>query len=126
MTNDLVAFILARLDEDERIARAAGAYYPSWAYDRETFTVANAESPIAARKADGRSPINDVDGEHIARHDPARVLRDVEGKRRLVDTVTAERPVNSRPVDAALALTVLRLTALAWSDHPGYRAEWAP
>jgi hypothetical protein len=81
---DLITWLRAQLDEDERVARRAGWDFPAWSYDRETFTVSSGAGPIAGHGQIG-SPLNDVDGEHIARHDPARVLADVQAKRRILD-----------------------------------------
>lgn len=61
--DDLIAFVAARLDEDEAAARAAVNFsygVPDWCDD------------------------GDPDGVHIARHDPARVLREVEASRKLL------------------------------------------
>jgi hypothetical protein len=52
--------------------------------------------------------------EHIARHDPARVLADVEAKRRIVEW-DAEQPVDRG---------VLNILASVYADHPDYREEW--
>lgn len=88
---DLLERLKGALDETERIARRAAAFEPDWTYDRETFTVTSVTYSIAARKADG-TPINDVDGEHIALNDPASVLRQVAAHRKLM----AWHPVETR------------------------------
>lgn len=77
---------------------------------------------------------------HIARHDPARVLREVEAKRRILDdyriAVSACRNVTGAELDTpgyramcagrdALKSCVVQIAAV-WSDHPGYRQEWKP
>lgn len=72
---------------------------------------------------------------HIARHDPARVLREVEAKRRIVGL--AGPIVEAVPEDdwgetmhetamAEALRPVLRLLALPYADHPDYRQEWKP
>ena len=86
---------------------------------------------------------------HIARHDPARVLREVEAKRRIVDAYEQalqaegewrERPVPTRPADLRLHEqegTEVIVAARTWrracralaavhADRPGYRSEWRP
>jgi hypothetical protein len=60
-------------------------------------------------------------GEHIARHDPARVLREVEAKRRIVDLFG---PRHERHDPDAFDL--LMLLALPYSDRPGYQKVWRP
>ena len=57
----MVAFLLARLDEDERVARAA-----------------------ATVDGDVELHVPPAAGEHVARHDPARVLRGVAALRAIV------------------------------------------
>lgn len=84
MTDDLIAFLRARLDETERRARSAAGDYPEWTYDRETFTVSSGAYAVASRRGDN-TPLCDVDGEHIAANDPARVLRQVEAHRKILD-----------------------------------------
>ncbi|WP_433078897.1 DUF6221 family protein [Dactylosporangium sp. CA-052675] len=100
---DLLAFLAARLDEDERVARAAAGggrwSYPGsdsvagWALYDEAWVIANLKTyehetyDYAARMPAMRDPRYvdaDANGRHIARHDPARVLREVEAKRALL------------------------------------------
>ena len=81
---------------------------------------------------------------HIARHDPVRVFRGVEAKRRLLDKVTNwehqqlfdDTDENTGPYpcsrDGATCecgtldrqSDVLRSTASEWSTHPDHRQEW--
>lgn len=84
-TADWIERLRTAIDEDERIAQRAGADEPSWIYHRETFTVASASYPIAGYKGRNGPPINDVDGEHMALHDPARVLRQVAAHRKILE-----------------------------------------
>jgi hypothetical protein len=73
-------------------------------------------------------------GGHIVRHDPARVLRDVEAKRRLLaqhqavcDEVrspkSAEHRMNARARQFAFD-EVLATLALPYADHPDYNLSW--
>lgn len=108
MSDDLAAFLKARLDRDEAVARAA-----SWTDDANAW---HAEpSPFGARDGGQRWYVEDAmdDGvvshvdpvasddesvaRHIARHDPARVLREVEAKRQIVDLhpYTTQRAASS-------------------------------
>ncbi|MEV0563687.1 DUF6221 family protein [Dactylosporangium sp. NPDC050588] len=101
MTNDLVAFIEARLAEDESIVSiiSAGGYAAQvwrvkpdqpggWreirAFDRTGFT------DLSQAYDEVGEPVAVVPGSrnqhiHIARHDPARVIREVEAKRRRLE-----------------------------------------
>lgn len=74
--------------------------------------------------------------EHAARHDPARVLAEVEAKRAVLRQYTELREQVRNPVSAenrsrARALQgeigdLLRLLALPYADRVGYRDEWRP
>ncbi|MFG3709516.1 DUF6221 family protein [Micromonospora sp. NPDC047730] len=128
MNADLVTWLRQQLDEDEYAAKRAGADHPSWSYDRETFAISSSAYSIAARKADG-SPLNDVDGEHIARHDPARVLAEVDAKRRIIaeyERYAAERRRAMGGWDTRELSPILAALALPYADRPGYRVEWQP
>jgi len=111
--NDLIAFIRARLAEDEQIA--LGASPGPWHPDEEHDEVLAVDDVTVAEgfALSGRQLRATV--EHIARHDPARVLREIEGKRRLLNGLV--------PLMAGPAL--LRPLALVYADHPDYRPEWA-
>ena len=61
-------------------------------------------------------------GAHIARHDPARIVRDVEAKRRILDGV----PCTDYLGDASVCRRTLKLLALPYADRPGFRDEWRP
>jgi hypothetical protein len=68
---------------------------------------------------------------HIARHDPARVLVEVEAKRRILDTY--EEATNFYRVHVAAPAgevhglwTAIQWLALPYADQPGYRDEWRP
>lgn len=119
----LVQFLTARLDEDERIARTAGdtGWEPTQLDDPDAVLVLNAQKGIWS---------------HIYRHDPARVLRDVEAKRRIIDEheqagsdlyVGEPMPWCVTCSSGGWPCPTLRLLALSYADHPDYRAEeWAP
>lgn len=84
----MVAFLLARLDEDERAARAAAAVAADVALSVPPATV-----------------------EHVARHDPARVLREVAALRAIV-------------LDSATSPAVLLRLASVHGLHPEYHPAW--
>ncbi|GGZ28521.1 hypothetical protein GCM10010387_22480 [Streptomyces inusitatus] len=176
MTNDLVEFLRARLDEDEAAARAA-AEPPSWvkldrhpqlewsvqywdAPDRAV-VVAEESSAYAVVATEAGEGEEDADArvQHIARHDPARVLAEIEATRRIIgesaaDCSTGCTTEHSFSGSCALRwmgpvqeengtrwaqneslvrvpapftpLSVLRLLALPYADHPDYRDGWRP
>jgi hypothetical protein len=131
---DLVEFLRARLDRDERVARAcAGASWtasPSGRIQVESEKGTNGQTPedcfVAAAE-------NGAYAEHIARHDPARALREVAAKRQILDDYEKDAWAMSRgrsdqTLEAVQAarLTVLRLLAQTYRGHPSYRDEWRP
>lgn len=62
------------------------------------------------------------DADHIARHDPARALAEVEAKRRIVE---GYRYLAADPELQRQAWTfALRCLALPYADHPDYADEW--
>lgn len=76
----LAAFLHARLDEDEAIARRPrGQAFASW--NRSWDTAPQRDLAVDGERV-AALPL-DLD-EHIARHDPARVLADVAARRRII------------------------------------------
>lgn len=130
-TTDLVEFYRAQLDDDAAWALACSA---------------RAGEIAAAYRADHRKVFSggDVVAEtrsanvagHIARHDPARVLREVEAKREFLDfavrtrDLAEQQPTEGQARDLrvkwAAYLTALKFDALRYADHPDYREEWKP
>jgi hypothetical protein len=137
MTDALVQFLRARLDEDERGAHAAmwaDEESGNWhAYDRGP-----RKNPLGIRWVviDAASEgVVDVQpqaaedqgvAQYIARHDPARVLAEVDAKRAIVDWVEECRAFFWQ-TDSTLtpsAYRVLAPLAAVYADHPDYREEW--
>lgn len=136
MTDDLVAFLKERLDEDEQTAKSA---------QRSTGHRDKPEGYAAWRAADDGSGVwgdhvslavgsygfmDDELAAHIACHDPARVLADVDAKRELLDTYAqAAQLAPKMPGATAVEVTlrpILRKMATAYRGLPNYRPEWAP
>ena len=116
---DLITFLNARLDEDEAAARAALPIYgPGWR--PENSKVAGL-GPARIWGKDSKRPVAEaarrVSAAHIARHDPARVLREVEADRKLI-AAYEDVPEFSDPW-IGLDLAV-RIRAAIWNDHPDY------
>ncbi|MEU8723531.1 DUF6221 family protein [Streptomyces antimycoticus] len=147
MTDDLVKFLRARLEEDEQIARKAATRQPggeAWTYEQPELRAASG-LPIAKRQVP-------VLGEHIARHDPARVLRDVEAKRAILSAyeralaIAAQWGENlqawekgevpphpgtvvsnsSQAMEQPGLHAAMRCFAAVYAGHPDYREEWRP
>lgn len=117
--DELVAWLRVQLDNDERVARALqargyGGIYP-----------------------DGHSPEGDA---FLERFDEARVLAEVDAKRRLLAPhATGDFPHDPDDGPGDYSWTercdgcgqetpcqTLRLLALPYADQPGYREEWRP
>jgi hypothetical protein len=130
---DLVQFLRARMDEDEKIALAvpviSGCVPPAhWGSSavpgNETYVLGTAHD-INAETVEGAA--------HIRRHDPARVLAEVDAKRRIICDHTAMRPGWCNTCDVpgdyrgnVHGCQTLRLLALSYRDHSDFRPEWTP
>ncbi|MGW3108572.1 DUF6221 family protein [Streptomyces sp. NPDC001100] len=129
MTNDLVAFLKARLDEDTGLARRCDGAGSS------------AEWIAHGAAVDfGRGDLTSFPtaiARHVALHDPARVLREVEAKQHVLNRHTlspaeddSERPWDDRddcqfdgdlwPCDDLLDL------ALPYQEHPDFPERYKP
>ncbi|GAA1573114.1 hypothetical protein GCM10009678_64710 [Actinomadura kijaniata] len=132
---ELVEFLRARVARDEQVARAAAA--APW----RTEGPGNVTVDTASAKGGepwGRlgfvaSVENESYAEHIARHDPARALREAEAVRGVLDEYekaawVLERRGRTAEAEGAQSARerVLRMLAQAYADHPGYRPEWRP
>jgi len=155
VTGDLVAFLRARYDDEARAATAAtpGPWWhnPSkqWlgpeefeAYDRtmgEEFVGYGGPHPFTgciAATGPADNPQSMADAAHIARWHPARVLAEVDAKRRIVDRLDYWETAASRAGVAGLSnfergtraelLATCRLLALPYADHPDYQPAWVP
>lgn len=135
----IVAFVTARLDEDVTSARAAAVYHGKRWHAGDT--IDPSEGTVSIFDEDGANVLAmwvlPGDAAHIARHDPARVLREIEAKRAVLawyaDAVDASEVFREKlgtgthmAVAAESYLNVIRGYAAAWSDHPDYQEGWKP
>lgn len=161
--SSIVEFLRARLDEDEATAKAARGDdgrlghgfevredWGRWALLRRygSLDVVDEDGNQVTFDQEGLSDsvASPAIGEHIARHDPARVLREVQAKRRIVDaceecrsSVMAYRSprwrdaMNEqdkhewRKAEARyrVAEDACRALASVYADHPDFDPEWA-
>ncbi|MEV0556247.1 DUF6221 family protein [Streptomyces sp. NPDC050597] len=118
---ELIRWLGEQFDEDERVARAVttpgtwrvGSSHGGSTVEGEGWTVDNADA---------------LDGAHIATHDPARVLLEIDAKRdllRFAEGIHDHHETFTTGIAARLEKT-LRLYALAYAARPGYRGEWKP
>ena len=129
MSDDLVEFVRACLARDEQVARRATP--PPW-----TVHVAS-DGIVSLDEVDGHMIAEmqgcdyhpdrrEVDGAHIARHDPARVLAEVEAKRTILDRhepgvsepSECGRCNDPWPCDDVKALTQ------PYAGEPGWQEAW--
>lgn len=123
MSRELVQFLRDRLAEDEQAARRAG---DSFRQIGETGVIVATDGDRAEECASANwSGI----AEHIVRHDPARVLREVAAKRELLadyERFVAERRRMMGGWDSYPETSpVLTAFAAVYADHPDYKNEWA-
>ena len=131
----IVEFINARLNEDEQIAHTSIGKHPEraeWSYQPWAPSVEGSGEVIAPNDRDSsgypelitrdmegiHNAVEEKDGPHIARHDPARALREVESKRTILNLFGTYRPTSEPLQDVLLEL------AAVYSDHPDYRTDW--
>lgn len=133
--DDLVAWLTAQLDEDERLARSAVGV-KGWCDELCTGRWRTGPGGVGVEDDEYNIIVHDEgmptaeQSEHIARHDPDAVLADIAAKRAIVE---ACRDDLAQRGDGALdgevdrpTWDVLTLLASAYADRPGYRQEWAP
>lgn len=130
----MMAFLRARLAEEQSSAEAAspGPWRVSAEGDEvlavDGITVADGFA-LSGRQLRATTA-------HIARHDPARVLAEVEATRQTIVMYEAATDVVRNPpnlearqaarVEQFVLTEVLRLRALAYTDHPDYDEAWRP
>lgn len=148
----ITEFISARLDEDERVARAAAVFIDTNGEDDEDPGDAWETNGVHVGTAIGSYHIATAEdsmhahgpelAEHIARHDPARVLREIEAKRlvlgyadwarRIFEEDERRESTGAVVHDAGYRMgqwhgykAVLSALASAYSDHPDFQPEWS-
>lgn len=117
MTDDLVLWLRAVLDGEADEARAAAEELGGdWYYD-DGFVLARREDDMVAT---GSQDFLEAErGRFIAAHDPARVLREIDAKRRTLIRCQ-EAMFAASPMLVHFARQTLREMALSFSDRPGY------
>lgn len=148
--SDIVEFLTARLDEDEAAARVAcnemtrkyartndGEWRASSSHGG-IHTESSADLVVQGRGFD--FDLKDGVAVHIARHDPARVLRNVAAQREIVKAyVDFEARVAGASYKGYDALNyhrhmgtldalrgTLRLLAAVYANHSDYQEGWKP
>lgn len=129
--DDLVRWYGQQLDEDERLAHAAdgtvGGLDKDWTYQPADDT----SGRVVARGF--YVVILDVQGnvgEHVAAHDPRRVLQEIAARRQAIAHYQAVRNYAREHEAYVLAegavVKQIQIAASAYDQRPGYREEWRP
>lgn len=144
----IVEFLLARIAEDEAVARAAAESDPSKQGHYMDEGPAGNKWTTADGMVSGQSgDLWDCEGsntlcttpevaDHMARHDPARVLAECAAKRAIIGTYKLycayagqEKLGEARRAEMRMhAMTVyenLRHLAAVYADHTDYDPDWA-
>jgi hypothetical protein len=120
----ITEFLLARVAEDEADARACIDDDPHWLADGDDILQGDAGfATTSGYFTQTRRPLANT---HIARHDPARVLRQCEAIRRIVPIADAQSKwdaLGSATDEDGWA--ILEALAAIWSDHPDHGGWWA-
>lgn len=155
--DELVAFLRARLDEDEQVARRACEYAEAeWRLDEEFGEtvlwwppephVAENERrhglPVVSDQWRGQTIASGGEriAPHVARHDPARILAEVEAKRGMLKlhgpreqyrdgcTVCDDSNDSCGCISGPCQYpcTTLRLLTLPYAGHDDYDESWKP
>ncbi|MGF2208993.1 DUF6221 family protein [Streptomyces albidoflavus] len=135
MTADLIAFLRGRLEEDEARARAlppgpwvwregeAGTDSPG-----DALVGADGQPVLSASDPDEYSAwIIRADGfdAYLQQMQPARVLAEVEAKRRTLIRCEEELMAGAPRLTHFIQQTIWEMS-LPYADHPDYREEWRP
>lgn len=133
--SDLVVFLRARLGEDEQMARAATPG-PWDADEDEVCTLHDGEGGDLVGDTVAYVRRRSEDTAHIARHDPQRVLREVEAKEWLLRRHSKRRSPNfdypghigweCAQCTNEYPCPTLAVLVLPYAGHPDYRREWHP
>lgn len=146
--NDILAFIRAQLDTDEELAHSAAGANPGAAARHWSAEQVDRQSPtngiwrkcwaIVPKRVKGivlaEVPTDILPRvvKHIEAHDPARVLRQVQAHRAILDDLAAVIRDDEGLTDFGeghaglhVARRTLRALVSIYSDRDGYRTEWA-
>lgn len=137
MTDNLIAWLREQVDEDERRARS-GAIKGHTSWRVEYGRLGDYEVVDGAGRVVVPELVNMLGtSAHIANFDPARVLAEVESKRRILDhweslraevaryrSADEENPPSILLAGEQVLETTARAMALPYQDRPGFREEW--
>lgn len=134
VTPTLAEFLLARIAEQEAVARAVpvGEINVPPAHWSVSGHPPDAGKVLMGTAVDFALPSPEV-AAHVARHDPAHVLAQCEAHRRIIDAYRASTQLPEQGhhnlIGGAIQgtyETVLRELAAAYDKHPDYDRSWRP
>lgn len=138
-TDALVSWLRGVLDDEERVARATADHRQRRGeYEWLRVDVTGMPSLVGDALGNvitfgGVGGLLPEQAEHIARHDPARVLRQVEAYRRVLQRHApmgasgyCEWCPNNDSREVTWPCPDVLDVASVCSDHPGYREDWRP
>ena len=122
--DELIAFMRRCLDDDERVAREITA--PEWS--EGCSWLADLRDPLPSQRRAYGLPkewqmLTEADTRHIARWDPARVLAEVDAKRRILAWL-ADAELSDGTTWSFDGDGLLRLLAQPYAGRDGWREEW--
>lgn len=133
---NVVEFLEARIAEDEALANGSIGMHWDGHYFQQVRTAAG-DNPHYYKIASGQVPLEHWESKarvdpgttfnHIARHDPARVLAECAAKRKIIAECREDHEDSLTRNDDTDELASLVLYALAtvYKDHPDYREDWS-
>lgn len=128
--DDLITWLRAQLDRQERYARKASP--GPWKANAEHDEVIAVDDLVLADGFALNEPQLRATVDHIVENDPDRVLREVEAKRRIIEAAVVAWNESCNPTDdfwvsiVPTLKAVVRNLAMPYCDRPGYRDEWRP
>lgn len=121
--DELVAFVRQQLAEDERVAREVTelARFDEWdaAGSRVDDEIGRSNWEVVGIARPPSVPAAKAISQHIARWDPARVLAEVEAKRRILDLHAPLADYKGR-----VQCETVSLLAQPYAGRDGWREEW--
>jgi hypothetical protein len=120
--SELVDFLRAELDQDEQVASRAtyGGGGSEWTQRGSGVVFSDDRDQVVSQSVRPEAIL------HVVRMDPARVLAEVDAKRRILDWIVRAVQVTEADGYNLGVEDLLRLLALSYADRPGYREESRP
>lgn len=124
IVTELIEWLRAQYDEDERVARKATHGGTPWRVDGANIVGRSWQASESSTETLVVRHTWPQEAEHIVRWDPNRALDEIDAKRRILDEVITPA-LTDDPTDET-ARHLLRLSALPYANRPGYLDTWRP